>query len=315
MKITRGLAEYKRVQHAVLTIGNFDGPHLGHLALLRAVAETAAVTHGTPSVLTFDPHPMRVLAPGVPVHLLASMEDRLTRFQEAGVEEVVILPFTEAFAHLSPEEFVFRILRDAVGVKDLLVGEQFAFGKGRTGRIADLFRLGAQAGFRVRSVPPVRVDGEIVSSSRIRRLVQAGDVREAARCLGRPYGLSGPVVSGAQRGQAIGWPTANLRLPRERVIPADGVYATTMAWAHRSLDSVSYIGTRPTFGPGERLLEVHLLDERVDLYGEDVRVLFVERLRGDEAFASAEELSARIDQDVARARETLKVTSRATTDG
>lgn len=314
MKIARGIGEYKRVQHAVLTIGNFDGPHLGHLALLRAVVETAAVTHGTPTVLTFDPHPIKVLAAGVPVYLLASMEDRLARFQEAGVEEVLILPFTETFAHLVPEEFVFRILRDAVGVKDLLVGEQFAFGKGRAGRIADLFRLGAQAGFRVRPVPPVLVDGEIVSSSRIRRLVQAGDVRQAARCLGRPYGLGGPVVRGAQRGQVLGWPTANLHLSQERAVPADGVYATTMVWAGRSLDSVSYIGTRPTFGPGERLLEVHLLDEEPDLYGEDVRVLFVERLRGDEAFASAEELSARIEQDVTRARETFKVASQAATD-
>jgi len=314
MKITRGLADHKRAQHPVLTIGNFDGQHRGHLALLRSIVDTATSKRGTPIVLTFDPHPLTVLKPGVDLLLLTTMEEKLTRFQDAGVEEVLFLEFNQAFAALTPDEFVFRILRDGIGVRDLFVGEHFAFGKGRAGRTADLLRLGAQSGFQVHPVPAMRVDGEVVSSSRIRMLVQAGDVRGAARCLGRPYALSGPVVRGERRGQVLGWPTANLRLPQGRVIPADGVYATTIVWNKRPYDSVTYIGTRPTFGAGERLLEVYVLDEQVHLYGEDIRVQFVERLRGDVTFATAEELSARIDLDVTHARETLRAASRSVTD-
>lgn len=314
MKITRGLADHKRAPHPVLTIGNFDGQHRGHLALLRAVVETAVARRGTPMVLTFDPHPITVLAPNVDLHLLTSMEDKLVRFQEAGIEEVLFLEFNMRFAALTPEEFVFQILRDGVGVKDLFVGEQFAFGKGRAGRMVDLLRLGAEVGLRVHPVPPVLVDGEIVSSTRIRQLVQAGEMGRAARFLGRPYALSGPVVGGERRGRALGWPTANLRLPPNRAIPADGVYATTALWKTRSFDSVSYIGTRPTFGPGERLLEVYLLDTQLDLYGEELCVHFVERLRKDLAFQTAEELSARIDRDVALARETLRAATQAVTD-
>ncbi len=311
MKITRSLADHTRSSHPVLTIGNFDGQHLGHLALLQAVVKTASATGGTPIVLTFDPHPLTVLSPGVELRLLTTLEEKLARFREAGIEEVLALPFDQAFASLSPEEFVTRILRDGIGVRELLVGENFAFGKGRAGRLSDLVQLGAGAGFRVHPIPPVSVGGLVVSSSRIRNLVQDGDVREAARCLGRPYALSGKVVRGEQRGQALGWPTANLRLPQGRVIPADGVYATTAEWKRQSFDSVSYIGTRPTFGSGERLLEVSVLDQRVDLYGEDVVVRFVERLRGDLKCESVEELSTRIERDVALARDILRTSSRA----
>ena len=314
MKITRGLAEHKRVPHPVLTIGNFDGQHRGHQALLQTVVETAAAEGGTPMVLTFDPHPVKVLAPGAEFRLLTTMDEKLARFQEAGVQEVLFLEFNAAFAALSPEAFVFQILRDGVGVRDLFVGEHFAFGKGRAGRIADLLRLSSQAGFQVHPVLPMRIDGEVVSSTRIRRLVQAGDMRTAARCLGRPYSLDGSVVQGQQRGNTLGWPTANLRLPDDRVLPADGVYATTTVWNQRPLESVSYIGTRPTFGPGERLLEVYLLDEQVDLYGEVIRVQFVERLRGDLVFSTVEELSARIDVDVSLARQTLKAASQSVMD-
>ncbi len=314
MKITRGLADHKRAAHPVLTIGNFDGQHRGHLALLQTVVETATSKGGTPMVLTFDPHPIKVLKPGMDPLLLTAPDEKLARFQSAGIEEVLFLEFNQAFAELTPDQFVLRILKDGIGVRDLFVGEHFAFGKGRVGRTADLIRLGAQWGFQVHPVPPMRVDGEVVSSSRIRTLVQAGDVRGAARCLGRLYALTGPVVQGERRGQTLGWPTANLRLPEGRVIPADGVYATTAVWNKRHFDSVAYLGTRPTFGPGERLLEVYLLDEHVSLYGEEIRVQFVERLRGDLTFARPEELAAHIDLDIHRARETLKAVARSLTD-
>lgn len=306
MNIIRGLAQYTRPPHPVLTIGNFDGQHLGHRALLQAVVERATHKGGTPMVLTLDPHPVKVLAPESDFRFLSTLDEKLLRCEQSGIQSVLLLEFNRELASLGPEEFVFRILRDGVGVRDLYVGEHFAFGKNRRGRVADLVRLGSQAGFQVHPVPPVLVDGQVVSSTRIRQLIQAGDVRQAARCLGRPYTLSGTVVAGEHRGQELGWPTANLRLPRDRVIPADGVYATTTIWNERAHDSVSYLGTRPTFGAGERLLEVYLLDQQVELYGEAVQVQLVDRLRGDVCFESAEALSARINLDVSLARETLR---------
>jgi riboflavin kinase/FMN adenylyltransferase len=306
MKITRGLAAHQRVPHPVLTIGNFDGQHLGHRALLRAVVARAAEAGGTPVVLTFDPHPVKVLAPHVNLRFLTTPEEKLDRFRDAGIAEVLFLEFTAAFAALTPDQFMQQILRDGVGLKDLFVGEHFAFGRGRAGRIADLVRFGGDAGFRVHPVQPMRIDGETVSSTRVRHLIKSGDVRGAARCLGRHYALGGAVMPGEQRGRALGWPTANLKLPEDRVIPADGVYATRTLWGARAFESVSYIGTRPTFGAGERLLEVSLLDARENLYGQAIRVEFVERLRGDQAFQSAEELSACIERDVRQARQALK---------
>lgn len=306
MKITRGLATHQRVPHPVLTIGNFDGQHLGHRALLREVVQRAATVGGTPLVLTFDPHPVKVLAPHVDLRFLTTPEEKLACFRSAGIAEVLFLEFTTAFAALAPDRFMQQVLCDGLGIKELFVGEHFAFGKGRAGRIADLVRFGQKTGFQVHPVSPLRVDGEVVSSTRIRHLIQGGDVRGAARCLGRNYALEGVVVPGEQRGQTLGWPTANLKLPPDRVIPADGVYATKTFWAARAFDSVSYIGTRPTFGVGERLLEVYLLDAQEDLYGQTIRVEFVERLRGDQAFRTAEELSACIERDVRLAKDMLK---------
>lgn len=305
MKITRGLDEHKRSPYPVLTIGNFDGQHKGHQALLRTVVRTAAEAGGTPMVLTFDPHPITVLRPGIDLRLLTPPEEKLARFQEAGIEEVIVLTFNATLAALTPEEFVHRVLGEGIGVKELFVGQHFAFGKGRAGHMDDLLRLSAQTGFRVHAVAPVLVDEAVVSSTRVRQLVQAGELRAAARCLGRPYGFNGTVVMGSQRGQTLGWPTANIPLPQGLALPPDGVYATITHWRANRLASASYIGTRPTFGSGERLLEVHLLDQSVQLYGQEIRVEFIERIRGDLRFESAQELSARIELDVRLAREAL----------
>lgn len=313
MKITRGLAAHQRVPHPVLTIGNFDGQHLGHRALLRDVVQRAKETGGTPMVLTFDPHPVKVLAPQVNLRFLTTPDEKLAWFRDAGIVEVLFLEFTTAFAALTADQFMQQVLCDGVGLKELFVGEHFAFGRGRAGRIADLVRFGRTAGFQVHPVQPLRVDGEIVSSTRVRHLIKSGDMRGAARCLGRYYALGGKVMTGEQRGRMLGWPTANLPLPPDRVIPADGVYATKTLWGTRAFESISYIGTRPTFGAGERLLEVSLLDARENLYGETIRVEFVERVRGDQTFHSAEELSARIERDVQQVRQALKAEPQAVT--
>jgi riboflavin kinase / FMN adenylyltransferase len=302
MKISRGLTPSTARPYAVVTIGNFDGHHHGHRTLLGEVVDTARRHAGTALVLTFDPHPVKILAPQVNLQFLTTPEEKLAHFEAAGIDEVVFLEFTPAFAALSPSQFAKQVLSDGIGTRELFVGEHFAFGKGRAGRIADLLEFGAQFGFRVHPMAPVTIDGEVVSSTRVRQLIQEGDLRKAIRFLGRPYGIEGTVIPGTQRGTELGWPTANLRLPPGRVIPPDGVYAAQTVWNHRILNSVVYIGTRPTFGAGERLLEVSILDERLELYGESIRVQFMSFLREDKTFASAEDLTRQIALDVEMAR-------------
>ena len=306
MKIFRGLPPAPPRVYPAVTIGNFDGHHYGHRALLQMVVETARRHQGTAVVLTFEPHPVKILAPHVNLQFLTTPEEKLRRFEEAGVDEVVFLEFTPAFAALSPEQFVEQILHRGIGARELFVGEHFAFGKGRSGRIADLIGLGSRFGFAVHPLPPLRIDGEIVSSTKIRTMIQAGDLRTARRFLGRPYSLDGPVIHGAKRGTDLGWPTANLRLPSDRVTPPDGVYSAQAVWKGAAFDAVVYIGTRPTFGAGERLLEVTILDRQLDLYGETISVRVIGHIREDMTFPSAEALARQIASDVEAARSQLR---------
>ena len=304
--VTRGLGDVRLRPHPVVTIGNFDGHHRGHHSLLQTVVTRAREVGGTAMVITFDPHPVRVLAPHVELRFLTNPDEKLERFMAGGVDEVVFLEFTPELAAMTPDEFADVVLHRRLGVAELFVGEHFAFGKGRTGRIADLERLGAALGFAVHPLHPVVLSGGVVSSTRIRTLIQAGNMEEAAVLLGRAYGLTGTVVSGMQQGQALGWPTANLRIPPERVTPPDGVYAARASYDGRQYDAVAYIGSRPTFGAGERLIEVNLLDHRDHLYGKSIGVEFIERLRGDHTFPSAQELAAQIARDVDRAKASLR---------
>ena len=305
LTVTRGLSEVVPRPHPVVTIGNFDGHHLGHRVLLETVVRTARTFDGTAIVLTFDPHPIKVLAPHVHLRFLTSPEEKLRRFETAGIDEVIFLEFTETLAAMMPEEFTESILCRRLGIKELFVGEHFAFGKGRSGRIADLERFGAAYGFKVHPMKPVTLNGGIISSTRIRNLIQEGRMQEATSLLGRPYGIGGTVVQGRQQGQALGWPTANLKVPPDRVLPPDGVYAVRVSLESSAYDAIAYIGTRPTFGAGERLIEVNLLDQQRNLYGRDLFVEFIERLRGDHRFDSPDELSAQIGRDVERARTSL----------
>jgi riboflavin kinase / FMN adenylyltransferase len=306
LKVTRGLSDKSPRAYPVATIGNFDGHHLGHRALLKTVVETARKAQGTALVLTFDPHPVKILAPHVDLRFLTSPEEKLAHFDAAGIDEVVFLGFTPAFAAMTPDQFAEDVLHRSLGLSELFVGNHFAFGKGRAGRIDDLIRLGGQHGFHVHPVAPVKNEGDVVSSTRIRQLIQAGNMERAATLLGRVYGIRGSVVHGTQQGQAMGWPTANLRIPADRVMPPDGVYAAWTVHGTQSYDAVAYIGTRPTFGAGERLIEVNLLDHSCDLYGQEIAVQFVARVRSDHTFASADELSKQIARDVEQARISLR---------
>jgi riboflavin kinase / FMN adenylyltransferase len=304
--VTRGLGDVRSRPHPVVTIGNFDGHHRGHHSLLQTVVARAREVRGTAMVLTFDPHPVRVLAPRVELRFLTSPEEKLERFKEAGIDEVVFLEFTPALAAMKPEEFAEVTLHRHLGVAEIYVGEHFAFGKDRAGRIADLQRFGAALGFTVHPVRPVMLNGAVVSSTRIRNLIQAGTMEEAAALLGRAYAITGTVVTGMQQGQALGWPTANLRIPPERVTPPDGVYAAQASYDAGHYDAVVYIGSRPTFGAGERLIEVNLLDHSDNLYDKSMTVAFIEHLRGDRTFPSAKDLAAQIARDVDRAKASLR---------
>jgi riboflavin kinase/FMN adenylyltransferase len=204
------------------------------------------------------------------------------------------------------------VLYQQFHIAEIFVGGHFAFGKGRAGGVADLLRLGEVYGFKVHPMRPITYNGAVVSSTRIRQLIQAGDVRQAAGLLGRLYSIQGTVMAGRRQGQALGWPTANLPVPPQRVIPPDGVYAARTVLEEDVYEAVAYIGTRPTFGMGERLIEVNLLDQQRDLYGQEIVVEFVERLRGDRAFSSPEDLSVQIARDVDRAREYLRQWSHET---
>ena len=306
LKVTRGLLDKCPRAYPVATIGNFDGHHRGHKALLQTVVETARKARGTSLVLTFEPHPVKILAPHVDLRFLTSPEEKLAYFEAVGIDEVVFLDFTPAFAAMSPNQFAEEILYRSLTLSELFVGNHFAFGKGRAGRIDDLVHFGGQFGFRVHTVTPVMSEGDVVSSSRIRQLIQAGNVERAATLLGRVYGIQGTVAHGMQQGRAMGWPTANLRVPADRVVPSDGVYAARTVHGTKTYDAIAYIGTRPTFGASERLIEVNLLDQTSDLYDQEISVQFVSRVRGDHTFASADELSKQIVRDVEQTRISLR---------
>ena len=283
MKVARDVGELERRPRAV-AIGTFDGVHLGHRRVLQAATAAAGLT---PTVVTFDPHPRAALGYGV--ELLATLERRLELLATAGVEEALVVEFGLALAQLGPEEFAAAVLRP-IGAEVVVAGANFRFGRGRTGDLALLERLG----FDVRPVPLV----ESVSSTRIRDLLRAGEVARAARLLGRPAEVEGVVVAGDARGGTLGFPTANLRLDPQLLVPAHGIYAGATE-EHRAAIS---IGTNPHYGGEERRIEAFLLDFDGDLYGRRVVLQLWRRLRDEQAFGSEEELVRQIARDVEETR-------------
>jgi riboflavin kinase/FMN adenylyltransferase len=288
-----------------LAIGVFDGVHVGHRMVVRAVAAHAASSGGTAIAATFDPLPIEVLAPGAPPSALTDIDERCALLLRAGAHGVVVFRFTREFAALTSQEFASR-LAAAGEVRTVCVGEDFQFGRDRDGDVRALVELGAKLGFAVDIAPPVVRGGSIVSSTRIRNALVAGDVAEAARLLGRNYAVNGVVEHGDKRGRALGFPTVNLRVPSNRLLPRDGIYAV---WARIGGDRVAAaasLGVRPTFGAGERRLEAFLLDWSGELYGDRVGIEFVRRLRDELRFASAAELSQQIAKDVEETRRVLR---------
>ena len=307
MRIIRGIKNYtEQLPNPVLTLGNFDGVHLGHQAIFRKVVDRAKEIQGTSIAFTFEPHPLKVLAPERSPRLLNTFHGKMQLFEEACIEVVVCAHFNRSFADQNPEDFARDVLHKLIGVREVYVGYDYAVGKGREGSIESLKRMGERYGFVVSVIEPVKAGGTVVSSSAVRDFLSQGRVEDAATLLGRHYLIEGEVVHGAHRGQGLGFPTANLKTANE-MIPAFGVYAVVARVLGRAIKGVASIGIRPTFDSGPVSIEVYLFDVHEDLYGKPMEVSFIKRLRGEEKFSSADELIRQIRKDVQDAQDALKV--------
>lgn len=308
MRVIRHLAQASaRLPRVVLTLGNFDGVHRGHQAIIARATEVARQIGGQVVAVTFHPHPMAVVAPERAPAMIQSLHDRLQLLREQGVPVVVLQRFTRAFAQLSPDAFVHEFLGRQLELKHVVVGYDVNFGRDRAGSAETLRTLGAAAGFAVDVVGAVETtDGLVVSSTSVRRALVAGDVHVVSQLLGRHHALRGRVVAGERRGRTIGFPTANLHLRPRVLLPPDGVYAGFVPLDGRRLPAVVNIGMRPTFGGLRRTTEVHCLDFHGDLYGQWLAIELVARLRGEQKFAGIDALKTQIAADVAQARTVLE---------
>jgi riboflavin kinase/FMN adenylyltransferase len=294
--------------HGVVAIGNFDGVHRGHRALIDAARARAEQLGAPLGVITFEPHPREVLTPERAPPRLTPLPVKARILGGLGVGHLFALAFNQHLMSKSPEQFVHDVLAGGLGARHVVVGFDFRFGHRRAGDADLLATLGDEYGFGVTCIEPIAWRGEVCSSSRVRAAVAAGDVASAHDLLGHPFLVEGRVVKGDRRGRELGYPTANLRPGRRGLWPADGIYAVRAAWdLHQPVwhDAVASLGVRPTFGGGERLLEIHVFDQDVDLYGRRLCCAFVERLRAEETFATAAELKAQMARDDAVARAAL----------
>jgi len=303
MRTVHGSAAFGPAEEgSSVTIGNFDGVHLGHRELLaRTVARARAA--GRPAVaLTFFPHPVRYFSPGCRFYEITALPEKAELIGMTGIDVLVVEPFGGDTGRMAPEEFARVVLGERLAARDVVVGYDFTFGRNRTGSPGLLAALGPRLGFSVEIVPPVVRGGAVVSSTRIRELLLAGRVREAEDLLGRPYRLSGPVVAGAGRGKALGFPTANVAVTQD-LVPLPGVYVVEAEVAGERRPAVANVGFNPTFGENSLGVEVHVLDFEGDLYGRQVAVYFRDRIRDERKFTRVEELVRQIARDVRYARE------------
>lgn len=304
MLLQAELAQHRPGRDSILTVGVFDGVHLGHRHLIALLKKQAREKGGLAGVVTFRYHPVHLLAPDSELAYLTSLDEKVRLLKESGADFVVVLSFTEEVAGLRARQFV-ALLQEYLHMKGLVVGPDFALGWKREGDIPTLRKLGEETGFSVEVAPPFRLGSEVVSSTAIRQALSRGEMSRVTRLLGRPYQLGGRVVSGVERGRKLGFPTANLEPEPARALPPDGVYATRAYLKDGIHPSVINIGVRPTFGEGKRTIEVFLLDFQGDLYGQEMSLELVRRLRGEVAFASAEELKEQIRKDIEQARACL----------
>lgn len=291
----------------VATVGTFDGIHLGHRTVLEEIRSRAESTGRRSILVTFDPHPLSIVRPEHAPLLLTTPVEKKEILAESGVHFAVFLSFTDALSRYEPRRFVQEILVDRLGVEELVIGYDHGFGRDRAGDPDTLRAIGEELGFTVDVVAPVSATGQAISSSRIRSLLLERRVRDARACLGRPYSIRGVVVRGDGRGRGLGFPTANLRVSeRDKLIPPQGIYAVRGVLRRGTYGGALHLGPRPTFKGSPPTIELHLLDFDDDIYGEEVRVDFIEHLRSVERFTSVDALLGEIRRDVEKARRVLE---------
>jgi riboflavin kinase / FMN adenylyltransferase len=302
MRVCHGIDSLDIQKPTIITMGVFDGLHLGHQLIMRTVIERAHSTGFISTVITFSPHPRAVLHPETAPPLLQTFEQKKEGMGIVGIDQLIVLEFNLELAAMTAEEFTREILCNKLQAREIHLGKGFAFGRGREGNIDKLREFSERYGFLAEEVPEVLLRGRRISSTVIRRLIRAGRMNLARRMLGRPYGVEGRIIEGRRVGRELSFPTANL-IPENSVLPADGVYVTLALIDGRWRRSVSNVGVRPTLtSAGERLIECHLLDFSGDLYGKSMRLRFLHRLRDEKKFASINELKAQIAYDSQRAR-------------
>lgn len=301
MKIFHGTENANIQKPTVLTLGVFDGLHLGHQRIMRTVVDRAKAVDAVPTAITFDPHPRAVLHPESAPPLLQTLDQRLANFEVLGIEQAIVIAFDREFAAQPAEDFLADIVQERLHAKEVYLGKGFAFGRGRGGNIELLRRMSSELGFFADEVPEVQLRGQRISSSKIRELLSEGRVNRVRRMLDRPYGVEGVIIRGNRRGHTIGFPTANLK-PHNRVIPKFGVYATATLVDGKWRRSITNIGVRPTFEQdAEPSIETYIFDFDEELYGDVLRVRFLHRIRDERKFSGIDELKAQIEKDSARA--------------
>jgi len=304
MEILRSIPELERLAGPLfLAIGVFDGVHRGHQAVISTSADHARAAKGTPVVVTFDPHPEKVLRPAQAPHLLTATQHKIALIRNLGVGHLLIITFDKQFAATEPEAFVQQLVNHSKPLREICVGHEWTFGKNRRGNLDLLKKFGAQFHFEVVGIPPVKADGEVVSGTAIRKAIERGDFANAAAMLGRDYTILGTVTRGDSLGKKIGFPTANLSAHSEQ-FPPNGVYAAEAKIDNQPYSGVINLGVRPTIAAGksERILEIHLFDFKQDIYGKDVEVRFLKFLRPEKKFENLDALVQQIRRDAEQAR-------------
>ena len=304
MGIAQELAKLAPQRETLLTVGVFDGVHAGHRYLLEDLKRRAQEKNLLSGVVTFNPHPQSVLHPHSQLPWLNDLKDRVKSLQELGIDLVVVLSFTSEISHLSTREFI-SLLKRYLKMRGLVVGPDFALGRGREGDANLLHSLGKEMEFSVETIPPFTIDGEIVSSTLIRQTLTQGNMTKVEKLMGRHFYLAGKVITAGKRGRALGFPTANLDVQSQQTLPSNGVYATITQVDGKQFASATNIGTRPTFGEGEKSIETHLLNYEGDLYGKEISIEFIQKLRDEQRFASPEKLKAQMKKDIREAETTL----------
>ncbi len=299
MKVYHDLNEFKPVSNAVVTIGTFDGVHVGHQHILSKLREIAAEIGGETVILTFFPHPRMILHPeDQNLKLISTMEEKAELLEKAGIDHLIITPFTRDFSNLTAEEYIQKVLIDKIGTKRIVVGYDHRFGKDRQGGLAELIAKGPVHGFEVLEIPEQDIHAIAVSSTQVRKAILAGEVTLAHEFLGYPFMITGKVVRGDQIGRSLGYPTANLFVEEAyKLIPADGIYAARVTVGNRKFSGMAYIGHRPTINGMYRNIEVNIFDFDEDIYDQTIRIHFLHFLRGDEKFTSLEDLKVQLGKD------------------